>query len=74
VPFLLNLYNFYYPVIPALSRNPEIKKWIPAFAGMTLLLYTSCGLSLFIQVSINIKIMIAIVGKDKKKVKKAHKA
>ena len=22
-------------VIPALSRNPEIQRWIPAFAGMT---------------------------------------
>ena len=33
--FLLNQFNFYSYVIPALSRNPESETWIPAFAGMT---------------------------------------
>jgi len=25
-----------FPVIPGLTRNPVIKNWIPAFAGMTI--------------------------------------
>jgi len=28
-------YDVQFPVIPGLTRNPEILCWIPAFAGMT---------------------------------------
>jgi len=27
-------------VIPGLTRNPEVHHWIPAFAGMTRILFT----------------------------------
>jgi len=36
------------------SRKRHKNDWIPAFAGMTLLLYASCVLSLFMKESIAI--------------------